>query len=68
MTTLNELYQEIILDHYRQVLAMVMGEREGELETLCDIAALEGVRHVPVRVKCATLAWHALEEALKQVE
>jgi len=25
------------------------------------------VRHFPVRVKCATLAWHALDEALKQV-
>jgi nitrogen fixation NifU-like protein len=142
MTTLNELYQEIILDHYRQprgrgelappkitqegfnpscgdeiildlrvqdgriqevrfrgrgcsisqasasmlteavqgrtleeahtliqqVLALVKGETEGDIETLGDIAALAGVRHFPVRVKCATLAWHALEEALKQVE
>lgn len=25
----------------------------------------EGVRNFPVRVKCATLAWRALEEALK---
>ena len=142
MTTLNELYQEIILDHYRQprgrgeleppkitqegfnpscgdeivldlrvqdgriqavrfrgrgcsisqasasmlteavqgktleearaliqqVLALVKGETEGDFETLGDIVALAGVRHFPVRVKCATLAWHALEEALKQVE
>jgi len=141
MTTLNELYQEIILDHYRQprgrgeleppkitqegfnpscgdevildlrirdgriedirfrgrgcsisqasasmlteavqgktldearaliqqVLALVKGEAEGDLDTLGDIAALAGVRHFPVRVKCATLAWHALDEALKQV-
>jgi nitrogen fixation NifU-like protein len=52
----------------QQVLALVKGETEGDIETLGDIAALAGVRHFPVRVKCATLAWHALEEALKQVE
>lgn len=27
--------------------------------------ALAGVRHYPMRVKCATLAWHTLEAALK---
>ena len=52
----------------QQVLALVKGETEGDFETLGDIVALAGVRHFPVRVKCATLAWHALEEALKQVE
>ena len=25
----------------------------------------EGVKEFPVRVKCATLIWHALEDALK---
>jgi len=34
-----------------------------ELEKL---AALEGVRDYPTRVKCATLAWHALRAALHQ--
>ncbi len=28
----------------------------------------EGVRNFPIRVKCATLAWRALEEALKGTE
>jgi nitrogen fixation NifU-like protein len=28
----------------------------------------EGVRHFPVRVKCATLAWHALGDALKDLK
>ena len=27
----------------------------------------EGVKEFPIRVKCATLAWHALEDALKDV-
>ena len=34
------------------------------LERLGDAAALAGVRRLPMRVKCATLAWHALKEAL----
>ena len=29
------------------------------------MAALVGVRKFPARIKCATLAWHALEAALK---
>ncbi len=29
-----------------------------------DMAALVGVRKFPARIKCATLAWHALEDAL----
>ena len=29
------------------------------------LAPLEGVRSYPARVKCATLAWHAFEAALK---
>jgi nitrogen fixation NifU-like protein len=32
---------------------------------LGELAALLGVRKVPARVKCATLAWHTLEAALK---
>ncbi len=30
------------------------------------LEALEGVREFPSRVKCATLAWHALRSALRQ--
>lgn len=48
----------------QQVLALLRGESEGDPETLGDIAALSGVRKFPVRVKCASLAWHTLEEAL----
>lgn len=29
------------------------------------IKALAGVRHYPMRVKCATLAWHTMQAALK---
>ena len=32
---------------------------------LGDLAALAGVRRYPMRVKCATLSWHALKAALE---
>lgn len=37
-------------------------------EELGELAALAGVREFPMRVKCATLAWHTLEDGLKQQE
>lgn len=33
---------------------------------LGDLVALEGVARLPVRVKCALLAWNVLQEALQQ--
>jgi len=33
---------------------------------LSKLKALDGVRQHPSRVKCATLAWHALHAALDQ--
>jgi nitrogen fixation NifU-like protein len=36
-----------------------------QLEELGKLAVLAGVRAYPARVKCATLAWHSLEAALK---
>jgi len=40
------------------------GETEVDLDELDKLAALSGVRAYPTRVKCATLAWHALIGAL----
>lgn len=39
---------------------------EVQLEELGKLAVLAGVRAYPARVKCATLAWHSLEAALKE--
>jgi nitrogen fixation NifU-like protein len=36
--------------------------------TLGDLEALQGVVKFPVRIKCATLAWHTLAQALDQAE
>lgn len=38
---------------------------EQRLESLDKLAVFSGVREFPVRVKCATLAWHTLQAALK---
>ncbi len=37
-------------------------------EELGKLAVLSGVREFPVRVKCATLAWHTLRSALSRDE
>lgn len=34
-------------------------------DELEDLEALKGVRRYPIRVKCATLSWNTLEQALK---
>jgi len=41
-------------------------EEDANLEALGKLAVLAGVRAYPARVKCATLAWHSLEAALKR--
>jgi len=35
-----------------------------EIEGLGKLSVFSGVREFPTRVKCATLAWHAMSEAL----
>jgi nitrogen fixation NifU-like protein len=47
--------------------AMMHGDLVGEDE-LGDLMALQGVRKFPVRVKCATLAWVALEQGVNEFE
>ncbi len=46
--------------------AMMRGEAPAP-DDLGDLEALQGVRKFPVRVKCATLGWVTLEEALKEL-
>ena len=41
---------------------------ENELEELQDALALQNISNMPARVKCAVLAWHTLEEALKKLK
>jgi len=50
-------------------LAMIKGEVSEELaeEALEDASILSNIKTMPARVKCAVLAWHALEEGMKKV-
>ena len=53
---------------FGRVHAMLTGDpsRPAGDEDLGKLAALSGVREYPMRVKCATLAWHTLRAALDQ--
>ncbi|MBM3450006.1 MAG: SUF system NifU family Fe-S cluster assembly protein [Armatimonadetes bacterium] len=46
---------------------MMRGQAPHE-EALGDLIALQGVRKFPVRIKCATLSWVALERGLDDYE
>lgn len=43
-------------------------EADAPLVDLGDLEALRGVVKFPVRIKCATLAWHTLIEALDEAQ
>lgn len=45
---------------------MMQGEKINADVDLGDIEALQGVSKFPARIKCATLAWKALEQGLQQ--
>jgi nitrogen fixation NifU-like protein len=44
---------------------LVLSETPADSTELGDLSALQLVRRYPARVKCATLAWHALRHALQ---
>jgi nitrogen fixation NifU-like protein len=44
---------------------LVTGKSAPDPASLGKLAVFAGVREYPVRVKCATLAWHTLRAALK---
>jgi nitrogen fixation NifU-like protein len=43
---------------------LVTGKPRADAEELGKLAVFSGVAEFPVRVKCATLAWHAIHTAL----
>lgn len=55
-------------DLAKKFIGMIKGEvtDEAELEPLEEALALKDIRHMPARVKCAVLAWHTLDIALKE--
>ena len=47
---------------------MMQGKDYDDNLDLGDIEALQGVSKFPARIKCATLAWKAMEKGLKEEE
>ena len=61
-----ELSREQAEQLFTQVHELVTRGPEGvDLEALGKLAVLSGVSAFPARVKCASLAWHALHAALE---
>ena len=54
-----------MFDDFRDVVTRKSDVGPDDLERLDKLAALIGVREFPMRVKCATLPWHALDAALQ---
>ena len=55
------------MERFEQVKGMLTGTEENPdiLDEMGNIACLSGVRRFPARIKCATLAWHALRAAIR---
>ena len=53
---------ELLFDRFRRLVA---GEPDSDdAAALGKLAVFSGVRNYPLRVKCATLSWHAMKSAL----
>lgn len=50
----------------QEFVSAMRGERELDPQWHEDLVALSGVRKFPLRVKCATLAWHGLAKILAE--
>jgi nitrogen fixation NifU-like protein len=49
-----------VKDCFAKFQQMVTTGQLGNLEQMGKLCAFSGVHHFPMRVKCATLPWHAL--------
>ena len=61
----SEAEAELLFQRFHRLMT---AEDVGEVDGLERLAVLSGVREFPVRVKCATLAWHTLKAALAKSE
>ena len=57
----------ILFHHFHEMLT---GKSVGQLDSdlLGKLAVFGGVKEFPIRVKCATLAWHTMNAALEHQE
>lgn len=57
-----------LFDRFHTLVTSDAGESADPDEELAELASLSGVRAFPTRIKCATLAWHAMTAALDGAE
>lgn len=56
-------------EHFSWYTSLVKGEEvSGKLGKNIKLEVMQGVSKYPMRVKCATCAWHALEDAINNQE
>lgn len=55
---------EKLFEKFRSVVTRDIHKEVDDLEELGCLGALAGVAEFPARIKCASLAWHALHSAL----
>lgn len=55
---------EILFEKFHDLVTGKLSD-DADLTDLGKLAVFQGVREFPVRVKCASLAWHTLHAALK---
>ena len=54
---------------FKSMMAIHEEGEEGVIDDvdLGDLEALQGVVQFPLRIKCAILSWHTLEQGLKEI-
>lgn len=60
-----------LVKRFKQMMSIEEADTTGEIDTsikLGDLEALQGVVKFPVRIKCATLAWNTLIQAIDSPE
>jgi nitrogen fixation NifU-like protein len=55
-----------VMEMLRAFHNLVTGDKNETPKTLGDLRVMSGVRRFPQRVKCAMLAWRAVEQAFEQ--
>jgi nitrogen fixation NifU-like protein len=55
-----------LFDRFQRLVTGTL--QPAEAETLGKLAVFSGVSAFPIRVKCASLSWHAMKEALSSAE
>ena len=56
---------EAIFERFHDMVTGKVTDADDDFEDLDKLAVFQGVKEFPVRVKCATLAWHTMLAALK---